>query len=283
MKRVFCLAILIVLLAGVAGASNHAGLARLNLTPTRSDGSIDGVATFGGAMPDSARLDALRALGLQVQGLSNLPLALMLEPRTAIKTAVNQHVTDDVYPNDKLVYYSVASNTTMRVNEVQALGINGAGVDVAIVDSGIDATHPDLARRVIRNIKMIVADAGVVNAGDIVIPMDQTPYNDSDTSSGHGTHVAGIVAADNTDGQVLGVAPGASLIGYGMGDAVFVFSALSAFNDILKNQSTYPVRVVNNSWGSSFRLFDPDDPTMQATKALHDAGIVVCFAAGNET
>src|SRR5262249_35033066 len=118
---------------------------------------------------------------------------------------------------------------------------------------------------------------------DIVIPMDQTPYNDSDTSSGHGTHVAGIVAADNTDGQVLGVAPGASLIGYGMGDAVFVFSALSAFNDILKNQSTYPVRVVNNSWGSSFLLFDPDDPTMQATKALHDAGIVVCFAAGNET
>src|SRR5215813_4413399 len=111
MKRVFCLAILIVLLAGVAGASNHTGLARLNLTPTRSDGSIDGVATFGGVMPDSARLDALRALGLQVQGLSNLPLALMRGPRTAMNTAVSQSLADDIYPNDKLTYYSVASNT----------------------------------------------------------------------------------------------------------------------------------------------------------------------------
>src|SRR5207247_59290 len=42
------------------------------------------------------------------------------------------------------------------------------------------------------------------------------------------------------------------------------------------------IRVANNSWGSSFRLFDPDEPINQATKAAHDAGITVVFAAGNE-
>src|ERR671929_24961 len=104
------------------------------------------------------------------------------------------------------------------------------GVGVAIVDSGIDATHPDLAKRVTHNVKIIETDTA---AGDLVIPVDQGPYNDSDTSSGHGTHCAGIVAGDNTDGQVLGVAPGAELIGYGTGDAVFIFGVLYAYEDML--------------------------------------------------
>jgi serine protease AprX len=118
-------------------------------------------------------------------------------------------------------------------------------------------------------------------AGDIVVPMEQLPYNNSDTTSGHGTHVAGIIAADNTDTLVKGVAPGASLVGYGTGEAIFVFGAVSAFNHMIAKKSEWNIRVVNNSWGSSFRLFDPDEPINQATKRAYDAGIVVVFAAGN--
>jgi hypothetical protein len=130
--------------------------------------------------------------------------------------------------------------------------------------------------------KIVEQGAGPVNEA-LVIAVDQGPYNDSDTSSGHGTHVAGIVAADNSDGQVLGVAPGADLIGYGGGDAVFIFGALTAYDDMLTHREAWHIRVANNSWGSSFRLFDPNEPINQATKAAHDAGIVVVFAAGNET
>lgn len=266
----------------VTTAQSLNGLATLGATHVNADGSLDGIATFGGRMPSSSQLDGLRSLGLQVQGFQTLPLALVRGSRDAMVQAVNGGFAADVYPNRRLHFYSVASNTAMRANEVQALGVTGKGVAVAIVDSGIDATHPDLARRVTHNMKIVEQGVGPVNA-PLVVAVDQGPYNDSDTSSGHGTHVAGIVAADNTDGQVLGVAPGADLIGYGTGDAVLIFGVLTAYEDMLLHRDSWHIRVANNSWGSSFRLFDPDEPINVATKAAHDAGITVVFAAGNET
>lgn len=284
MMRVACL-LLFSLTAGsqAAIAGGAPGLAALAAAPTNPDGSTDGIATFGGAIPSSARLDGIRALGLLVQGFRNLPLALLRGPRAAMVEAATLGLASDVYPNERLRLFSVASNTAMRANEVQAAGIDGAGVGVAIVDSGIDATHPDLRGRVTHNVKIVDGSIVGVATQALVVPVDQGPYNNSDTSSGHGTHVAGIVAADNTDGQVLGVAPGSDLIGYGTGDAVFIFSILSAYDDMLTHREDWRIRVVNNSWGSAFRLFDPDEPVNQATRAAHDAGITVVFAAGNET
>jgi hypothetical protein len=58
-------------------------------------------------------------------------------------------------------------------------------------------------------------------------------------------------------------------VGYGTGEAVFVFNVLTAFDDII---SAGDIRVVNNSWGSSFRLFNPDEPINQASLALYGAG-----------
>src|SRR2546428_8111645 len=52
---------------------------------------------------------------------------------------------------------------------------------------------------------------------------------------------------------------------------------------MLTHRADWHIRGANNSWGSSFRLFAPDEPINQATKAAHDAGITVVFAAGNET
>jgi serine protease AprX len=279
-KRIITVIFVLILIAASGFTANNTGLTRLATAPANLDGSVDGIATFGGVIPSAAQLDALRALGLRVQGLEYLPLALLRGPRAAMFDAVGKGLASDVYPNEKLTYYSAASNMSMNVDKVQALGVDGSGVGVAIVDSGIDATHPDLMKRVTHNMKIIESDSP---AGDLVIPVDQGPYNNSDTSSGHGTHCAGIVAADNTDGQVLGVAPGASLIGYGAGDAVLIFSVLSSYNDMLKHRVDWNIKVASNSWGSSFRMFDPDEPINVATKAAHDAGITVVFAAGNET
>ena len=264
--------------------SSHNGLALLATAPARADGSFDGIATFGGVMPNATQVDGLKALGLRVQSFQNLPLALLRGPQAAMFDAVSRGFASDVYPNEKLQFFSNASNIAINVDKVQALGVNGEGVGIAIVDSGIDATHPDLMNRVTHNVKIVNPEVAVPQSDPrLVIPVDQTGYNNSDTSSGHGTHCAGIAAADNTDGQVIGVAPKAELIGFGTGDAVFIFSILAAYDEMLTHRVDWNIRVASNSWGSAFRLFDPNDPINQATKAAHDAGITVVFAAGNET
>ena len=201
--------------------------------------AADGVATFGGAMPSAAQLQNLRSLGLQVQGFQNLPLALLRGPDAALKDAVTRGYAQKVYPNERLQYFSNASNLSIRANEAHAIGIDGTGVTVAVIDSGIDGTHPDLAQRVAHNVKLI--ESGTP-AGNIVVPMEQTPFNNSDTSSGHGTHVAGIIAADNTDGLVKGVAPGAKLVGYGTGEAIFVFGAVAAFDHMISKRAEWGIQ-----------------------------------------
>ncbi|HXO86007.1 MAG TPA: S8 family serine peptidase, partial [Gemmatimonadales bacterium] len=105
----------------------------------------------------------------------------------------------------------------------------------------------------------------------------------SESSVGHGTHVAGIVGGRGTagSGYYTGVAPGANLIGIGTGDVLFIFFALAGFDYILDHQQQYNIKVVNNSWGTT-GTFDPKDPINEATKKLSNRGITVVFAAGNE-
>ena len=145
-----------------AADSTLAGLKQLSLAPPNAYGSFDGVATFNGAMPTGAQLDALRGLGLKVQGFKNLPLAMLRGPKQSLFDAVTRGFAADVYPNEKLKFFSASSDFSIKANEVHALGINGAGIKVAVVDSGIDGTHPDLMRRVVRNYKMV--DVGTVAA-----------------------------------------------------------------------------------------------------------------------
>src|SRR5439155_963085 len=78
-----------------------------------------------------------------------------------------------------------------------------------------------------------------------------------------------------------GVAPGSNLIGIGTGDILFIFWALAGFDYILQNQDRYNIKVVNNSWGTS-GPFDPEDPVSIASKRVHDRGVTVVFAAGND-
>ncbi len=161
------------------------------------------------------------------------------------------------------------------------LGTTGAGIGVAIVDSGINATHPDLAKRVVKNLKFVA---------DYVVET-----NDSDTTSGHGTHVAGTVAGDGTAsrtgtaddlggyGYYTGVAPGANLIGLGIGDGRNIIWSLSAFNWIADNHRAYNIRVVSNSWGAAGGgPYNPSSSISVAAESLADLGITVVFAAGND-
>lgn len=78
-------------------------------------------------------------------------------------------------------------------------GLTGRGITVAIIDTGIDTTHPAFAGRISPNSRNFVASSG-------------TPSNFTD-SDGHGTHVAGIVGGNGSpSGQFRGIAPGAELL-----------------------------------------------------------------------
>ncbi len=270
-----------------AGPTASRGLSRILASPDLPGGRLEAIAKLRGARSSQAQGEALRSLGLQVQLMRRLPLALVRGTRGQLVEAVRSRAALDVYPNEALRYYSAESNASMRANIAQVEGIRGGGVGVAIVDTGIDATHPDLTDHVTHNMKIVSPEYASLPAdappGPLVIPMDQGPYNNSDLG-GHGTHVAGIVAADgHTSPEQTGVAPDAELIGYSTGEVLYIFSVVAAFDHILENREEWGIRVVNNSWGSSFRLFDPSEPIHVATKALHDAGVVVVFAAGNGT
>ncbi|MGH9138237.1 MAG: S8 family serine peptidase [Acidimicrobiales bacterium] len=270
------------------------GLAQVANVPLHAADALLGIATFEGGPPDGALTDALGALGLAVQPMRHLPMAFLYGTARQLVSAVTSGLAVDVHPNRILEYFSDESIASVGADYVQeSLGVTGTGVGVAIVDSGIDATQPSLADHVTHNMKLVSAEYLNMTGlqlvdpralGTIAIPVDQTPLNNSDLGSGHGTHVAGIVAGDGTgDERLVGMAPDAELIGYGTGDVLFITTAVAAFDDILAHHAEWNIRVVNNSWGSSFGLFDPSDPINLASLALHDAGITVVFAAGNSS
>ncbi|HEX5496119.1 MAG TPA: S8 family serine peptidase, partial [Mycobacteriales bacterium] len=144
-------------------------------------------------------------------------------------------------------------------------GIDGTGVKVAVLDTGIDATHPDFAGR-------IGAEAN---------------FTDSPTTTdllGHGTHVASIVAGSGaaSGGRFRGVAPGATLLigkvlgDNGVGDAS---ATIAGMQWAVSNGA----RVINLSL-SSDSPSDDSDPLSQAVDQISDqSGVLVVAAAGNGT
>jgi serine protease AprX len=154
--------------------------------------------------------------------------------------------------------------------------ITGAGVGVAVLDSGIDGNHPDLRypQHTIQNVKIL----GETRLFTSPTPPTMTLENvaDTDTTSGHGTHVAGIVAGDGTASSryYVGVAPGANLIGVGSGDGADMLTTLAGYDWILQNQRKYNIRVINNSWADDTDPYSPDDPLNKASpRRRHHRGL----------
>lgn len=182
--------------------------------------------------------------------------------------------------------------------------LDGEGVGVAIVDSGINAAHPDLASRVAANFKIVCSTPGLINTttgmcfGPRVF-VDTADVGTTDTSSGHGTHVSGIVAGDGTQstgpypvaeaapnvrGTFTGVAPGARLVGYSTGEAISVLYALEAWQHIFDNYDTFEPRIklVNNSFGElGGATYDPASIEAKVVKSLVGKGVTMVFSAGN--
>ena len=243
-----------------------------------------GIATFD-QVPQAAQVGALKRLGLTVQPMRHLPLALVRGTTAQIAGAVRGGIANDVYPDDKVQLLDRVSADAMGTARPRSTGFTGKGVTVAVVDSGCDASHPDLADHVVHNVKLVSAEyvnMAPDSSNTIVVPIDQLPYNNSDIGSGHGTHVSGIVAADgHTDPSHIGVAPDAELVCVSIGEVLFTTAVVTAYDYLLDQPGLWGIDVINNSWGNMYRQFDPRDPVAVATRAVSSFGVVVVFAAGN--
>jgi subtilisin family serine protease len=152
-----------------------------------------------------------------------------------------------------------------------SLGSRGAGVTVAIIDTGIDYRHPALGSGFGPGFK--------VKGGWDFVNNDADPLDDH----GHGTHVAGIMAGQSD--VITGVAPDVSLIAYkvlgstGSGSESNVIAAIERAADPNQDGNTADhVDVANLSLGGSG---NPDDPGSVAIDNATAAGVTFAIAAGN--
>lgn len=230
-------------------------------------------------VPTATDLLAVRALGVTARAFRVLPMVAVLGTALQLRALAGVPGVRAIHLNRRLAYSLNQSVPFIGADRAwNELGVTGRGVTVAVVDSGIDATHPDLAfgSKVVQNVKLA---PDLFGTG--AVALEGVP--DTDTTSGHGTHVAGIAGGtgDALAGKYRGVAPGASLVGIGAGETLFILAALEGFDWILQNRERYGIRVVSNSWGTG-GAFDPQDPINVASRLAHDAGLVVVFAAGND-
>lgn len=246
-------------------------------------GPYEVIVTFS----DRDQADRIAEVTVQYQLLTELPMAGAILTRAQIEQIAQWDGVESIYFNAPLDYLNFEAGEITDGHFVHdSLGLRGAGRTIAVLDSGIDATHPDLAfgSKTIQNVKLI-GDLGL--AGFTATLEDQS---NTDTSSGHGTHVAGTVAgtgaASATDSRrpfyYDGIAPEANLIGLGTGEGLNIFFALQGFDWVLNNRERYEIDVVTNSWGTTSTAFDPNDPINRASFEAYRRGIVVAFAAGND-
>jgi serine protease AprX len=158
----------------------------------------------------------------------------------------------------------------------QQYGLDGTGVGIAVIDSGV-YNHDDLQNS---------------TGGSRIVYSESFILNDPSTNDayGHGTHVAGILAGNGHDSasgyptQYVGIAPNANIINLRVLDANGSGSdsqVIAAIQRAIQLKSTYNIRVINLSLGRTIFESYTVDPVCQAVEAAWKAGIVVVVAAGN--
>ncbi len=193
-------------------------------------------------------------------------------PRSAVAQIEHLSYVKRVYVDAAVHALDDASVAKVGADQVwTTYGTRGRGVVVAVIDTGIDYTHPALGGAIGPNARVI--------GGFDFVNKDTDPMDDN----GHGTHVAGIIGA-NSD-KLNGIAPEVSFLAYkvlsasGSGRDSDVIAAIDRASDPDRNgNSSDHADVVNMSLGNNGT---EDDPVVTAVENAAGTGIVFCIAAGN--
>ena len=230
----------------------------------------------------------MATLNVPYLSLTTLPMAGASLSKAQIQQLSADARVKSIYYDAALEYYNYTSGNITGGHYVHDVeGVTGAGTTIAVLDSGVDATHPDLklGEKTIQNVK-IAGDLDL--AGGVNLFLENQP--NTDTSSGHGTHVGGTVAGTGEASRGderrafyhAGIAPGAKLVGLGAGEAISILYSLAGFDYAIANSDRYSIDVITNSWGGGDgNNFDPNNPINQASYTAYKKGIVVTFAASN--
>lgn len=171
-----------------------------------------------------------------------------------------------------------------KIDAPQAWDIaTGSGIVVAVVDTGVDHTHPDLATRLWTNTGETPANSVDDDGNGFVDDIRgwDFAYGDANPSDvfGHGTHVSGTIAAEVNNAE--------GIVGVAFDSRVMALKGLDDFGDgtssSLANAILYAVDngadVINASWGG----YGSDSAIASAVSYAQSHGVVFVAAAGNET
>ena len=220
----------------------------------------------------------------EIETFHIIPAALYSVPIDEVKKLTSFQVVKKIYLNEKFQAIPPTIEAQFMITKINTPynktvpkfinadklwpNFDGSGIKIAILDTGVSTSHPDLKG------KVILEETFVLKKYNFDFDENATDFH------GHGTHVAGIAAGTGaaSNGIYRGVAPGAQIINakclnmFGQGTTAAILKAIdwavSAGAD-----------VISMSLGSG--IGDPNDPISIAAEAAVEKGIIVVAAAGN--
>ena len=258
--------------------TNPAQLVRVIVQTTKPDVKLPGYTVLEQFRVLPAFVAVVPANG--VTALAALPDVRYVSPDSAVQVAPTHpaqthgqkldhkkppHSKTIINSDDLTTTYPFDTHATAAWNGIDGHTETGANQTVAVIDSGVDATHPDLAGRIL-----------AVNVNN-----ETQSVRDG---YGHGTHVAGIINGRSPDGKYIGIAPDATVISVKVanddGDA-YESDLLRGIDWVFENGPDFHIRVVNISASVTIPESYATSPVDAAVERLWAAGVTVVAAAGN--
>ncbi len=220
-------------------------------------------------------------------------MVVVAGPAAAMKVAVTTGLAQDVYPDERIKLLDTAV-LQRHVVERRGRGLPAARASPARASPSASSTpaatrpSPTWPKRVKHNVTLV--SAGVRQRGTRLLqhprrarrqgPLLQHRPRQRPRHPRRRHHRRRLLVGRPTAAR-YGVAPGADLACFAIGQVLFTTAVVTAYDYMLDQPDLLGIDVINNSWGNSYRQFDPRDPVAVATKAVADQGVTVVFAAGN--
>src|SRR5206468_3186453 len=266
---------------GKAGIASDLVQAMQKGSPSRT---IRLVVSLDGADP-AAVASQVNALGGQVRKyFRHVNHMLVVVPLDSIGALAEIEGIDYIAPDRDVAGVASQLETTPAASltyattqgGVSILDVDGSGVTIALIDSGVDTNHFDL-----RN--------SASGRSRVLLSIDFTGTWNLDDPYGHGTHIAGIIAGDGSSSYTVGrdytgMAPKANLLNLKVLDwrgHGYVSNVLSAIDLVIATRSYYNTKVINLSLAAPPVDSYVNDALCKAVARATKAGIVVVAAAGN--
>jgi serine protease AprX len=230
--------------------------------------------------PKTAEISRAQSLGAKVSRTLNVVKGLaMTIPASSLLGLANDSQVIFLSLDHPLQIADDLTNAATGVSTAWNAGYSGAGIGVAVIDSGINDSHPDLWN-------------STETASRVVYHQDFTGTATTNSAGakwdlyGHGTHVAGIIGGNGylSGGQYEGVAPGVTLVdlrALDLNGAGTDSTVIAAIQEAISLKNTYNIRIINLSLGRGIFESYTQDPLCQAVESAWKSGILVVVAAGN--